>query len=201
MSRLIKITPDAKLEEEPEGFEFGYYAFEDLECIQTSTMKSHIMAIHQDQFKHAIPDDITVEWGLTPKQIIQVQQKDRFCKEQNAKILKGSLPSTHPYYMQDGILMKYTTDKKQRFETIVVPEHYTLALMRLAHNELGHNGSSRTYMMLRRLYFWKGMKPQVFRYVKQCGSCQQRKSDSQIYTWIFSCAYCSYVIYIHGPYW
>ena len=105
MSRLIKITPDAKLEE-PKGFEFGYYAFEDLETIQTSTMKSHIMAIHQDQLKHAIPDDITVEWGLTPKQIIQAQQKDRFCKEQNAKILKGFLPSTHPYYMQDGILMK-----------------------------------------------------------------------------------------------
>ena len=46
--------------------------------------------------------------------------------------------------MQDGILMKYTTDNKQRIETIVVPEHYTLALMRLAHGELGHNGSSRT---------------------------------------------------------
>ena len=52
------------------------------------------MAIHQNQLKHAIPDDITVEWGLTPKQIIQAQQKDRFCKEQNAKILKGSLPNT-----------------------------------------------------------------------------------------------------------
>ena len=119
---------------------------------------------------------------MTPKQIKQAQQKDRFCKEQNAKILKGSLPSTHPYYMQDGVLMKYTTDNKQRFETIVVPEHYTLALMRLAHDELGHNGSSRTYMMLRRLYFWKGMKPQIFKYVKQCKSCQQRNSQIVRYT-------------------
>ena len=33
MSRLIKITPDIKPEEEPEGFEFSYYAFEDLEPI------------------------------------------------------------------------------------------------------------------------------------------------------------------------
>ena len=40
MSRLIKITPDAKLEEEPEGYEFGYYAFEDLESIQTSEQKT-----------------------------------------------------------------------------------------------------------------------------------------------------------------
>ena len=35
MSRLIKITPDVELEEEPEGYEFGYYAFEDLEPIHT----------------------------------------------------------------------------------------------------------------------------------------------------------------------
>ena len=29
MSRWIKITPEAQLEKELEGFEFGYYAFED----------------------------------------------------------------------------------------------------------------------------------------------------------------------------
>ena len=52
-----------------------------------------------------------------------------------------------------------------------------MALLRLAHDELGHNGSSRTYMMLKRLYFWKGMKPQVFKYVKQCKSCLQRNSQ------------------------
>ena len=131
-----------------EGYEFGYYAFEDLESIQTSEAKDHIMAIHQNQSDDVIPSDVKVEWGLTPKQIKQAKQKDRFCQEQCAKILKGSLPSTHPYYIQDGILMKYTTDNKQRFETIVVPEHYTLALMRLAHDELGHNGSSRTYMIV-----------------------------------------------------
>ena len=162
MSRFIKITPDTKLEEEPEGYEFGYYAFEDFEPIQTSEVKDHIMAIYQNQSDEAIPNDVKFELGLTPKQIKQAQQKGKFCRDQYNKILKGSLPSTHPYYIQDGVLMKYTTDNKQRFETIVVPEHYTLALLRLAHDQLGHNGSSRTYMMLRRLYFWKGMKAQVF---------------------------------------
>ena len=92
------------------------------------------------------------------------------------------MPSTHPYYIKDGILMRYTIDNKQRFETIVVAGHYTLALLRLAHDELGHNGSSRTYMMLRRLYFWKGMKPQIFKYAKQCKSCLQRSSQIVRYT-------------------
>ena len=149
MSRLITITPELKLEEEPEGFEFGYYAFEDLESIQTSKAKDHSMAIYQNQSDNAIPSDVKVEWGLTPEQIKQAQQKNSFCKEQYAKILKGSLPSTHPYYIQDGVLIKHTTDNKHIFETIVLPKHYTLAWMKLAHDELGHNGSSRTYMMLR----------------------------------------------------
>ena len=54
--------------------------------------------------------------------------------------------------------------------------------MQQYHDELGHNGSSRTYMMLRRLYFWKGMKLQVFKYVKQCKSCLQRNSQIVKYT-------------------
>ena len=47
MSRLIKITPEAQIEKEPEGFEFGYYAFDELEPIQTSDTKEYIMAICQ----------------------------------------------------------------------------------------------------------------------------------------------------------
>ena len=78
------------------------------------------------------------------------------------------------YHVENGILKKYVNDNKQRFNTIVVPLHYTLALLRLAHDELGHNGSARTYMLLRRLYYWRSMKPYIYRYVKQCRSCQQR---------------------------
>ena len=62
------------------------------------------------------------------------------------------------YHTEDGILGKYVVDNKQRFNTIVVPVHFTLALLRLAHDKLGHNGSARTYMLLRRLYYWKGMR-------------------------------------------
>ena len=49
MSRLIKITPDVKPEEEPEGFEFCYYDFEDLEPIHTAERIDYIMDIHQNQ--------------------------------------------------------------------------------------------------------------------------------------------------------
>ena len=88
------------LKKNQEGFEFGYYAFEDLEPIQTSEIKDHIMTIHQKSSDDAIPDDIQIEWGLIPKQIKQAQQKDKFCKEQYNKIRKDTLPSTHPYNIQ-----------------------------------------------------------------------------------------------------
>ena len=99
MSRLIKITPEAQIEKEPEGFEFGYYAYDELEPIQTSDVKEHIMVIYQKSSDDAIPDDIQIEWGLTPKQIKQAQQKDKFCQEQYNKLKKHTLPSTHPYYI------------------------------------------------------------------------------------------------------
>ena len=34
MSRLIQIDPEAKLQPEQEGYEFGYHAFEDMEPIE-----------------------------------------------------------------------------------------------------------------------------------------------------------------------
>ena len=77
----------------------------------------------------------------------------------------------HPYYLEDGILRKYVYDAKQRFETTVVPQSLRGILLKLSHDDLGHNGTAQTYMLLRRRYYWKGMRPEVTRYVKQCKLC------------------------------
>ena len=138
----------------------------------------------------------------TQTNLNRLNKRISFVKSNITNLKKHTLPSTHPYYIQGGVLMKYTTDNKQRFEAVVVPEHYTLALMRLVHDELGHNGSSRTYMMLRRLYFWKGMKPQVFRYVKQCKSFKRRSSKIVRFTpGHFHVPTSPNAFYIYGSYW
>ena len=61
--------------------------------------------------------------------------------------------------------MRYVDDNKQRFETTVVPKDMAIVLLKLAHDELGHNGSARTYIILRRNYYWRGLRPDVTRYV------------------------------------
>ena len=50
-------------------------------------------------------------------------------------------------------------DGKQRFEVVVLPQVLSGAALQLAHEGLGHNGSPRTYALLKRNYFWKGLKP------------------------------------------
>ena len=56
----------------------------------------------------------------------------------------------------------------------MVPPNCAPLLLNLAHDQLGHNGTARTYMLLKRTYYWKGMKTDISNYVKQCKLCQKQ---------------------------
>ena len=47
----------------------------------------------------------------------------------------------------------------------------------MAHDELGHNGTHRTYTILKRLYYWKGLKPSVEKDIKMCYQCHRRNKQ------------------------
>ena len=47
----------------------------------------------------------------------------------------------------------------------------------MAHDNLGHNGTHRTYMLLKRLYYWKGLKPSVAKHIQRCYQCQRRNKQ------------------------
>ena len=47
----------------------------------------------------------------------------------------------------------------------------------MAHDNLGHNGTHRTYTLLKRLYYWKGLKPSVAKHIKMCYHCQRRNKQ------------------------
>ena len=40
----------------------------------------------------------------------------------------------------------------------------------------GHPGISKTYKQLRQIFFWKGLKEDVQKYVNECKVCQKNKS-------------------------
>ena len=177
MSRLIQIDPEAKLNPEPEGYEFGYHAFEDMEPI-----KSDIQEIKVSTEKEPItlPQE-EIKLPLSDEKLLALQAKDKFCNDISNKLQQGQLQDKNPYYKENEILKRYVEDGKQRFEVVVLPQVLSGAALQLAHEGLGHNGSPRTYALLKRNYFWKGLKPMVKRHVKSCKFCQEHNKQAVKY--------------------
>ena len=174
MSRLIKITPEIELEPEPTGQEYGYEVFEELQPIETTTCHISELKEENQKKKDPIPEDVKPIIDLTEEQLEDIQMKDKFIKNLVNRIVSGKQPSGKPYYLEGRLLKKYIYDNKQRFEVTVVPPNCAAMLLNLAHDQMGHNGSARTYMLLKRLYYWKGMKTDINIYVKQCKLCQKQ---------------------------
>ena len=100
MSGLIQIDPEAKLQPEQEGYEFGYHAFEDMEPIEYE-----INVIDSTTSKDPIPlPGEEIKLPLEDEKLKGLQQKDKFCKEVIEKLSKGQLQSNKPYYQEEGIL-------------------------------------------------------------------------------------------------
>ena len=58
--------------------------------------------------------------------------------------------------MKNEILKRFVEDGKQKFEVVVLSQVLSSTALQLAHEELGHNGSPRTYVLMKRYYYWKG---------------------------------------------
>ena len=65
---------------------------------------------------------------------------ESFCKKLFKLLENKQLPGANPYFIIDIILMRYMTDNKQVFEITVIAPCLSGHLMKLTHNELGHNG-------------------------------------------------------------
>ena len=125
MSRLIQIDPEAKLQPEQEGYEFGYHAFEDMEPIQYETN-----VVDSTALKDPIPlPGEEIKLPLEDEKLKELQQRDKFCREVIEKLSKGQLQSRQPYYQEEGILKRFVEDGKQRFDAIVLPQVLTLSLL------------------------------------------------------------------------
>ena len=94
MSRLIQIDHDAKLCQEQEGYEFGYYAFEDMELI-----KCEVQEIETTQPSGPIPlPQEKIRLPLSDEKLQALQTEDKFCKEISNKLQYEQLQSRNPYY-------------------------------------------------------------------------------------------------------
>ena len=183
MSRLVQLDPDVALPPEPEGQQFGKPLQGGGETSTDSDyLVEQVVESPKIEPKGGPMEGVVLPtWGLKDAYLKDAQGKDALCQRIFAQAAKNGEKAVHPYYVEQGILMKYVSDNKQRFEVAVVPPQLAPMLLKLAHDDLGHNGTARTYMVLRRSYYWKGMKSFIATYVKRCDLCQQHNATATRY--------------------
>ena len=152
MRRLIKIDPQSQQESEPEGYEFGYYSFNSLPAMEVTNIN-----ITQDTSVNDEDEELhkLLHVPLSDKLVSQSQLQDAFCSHIITQIKKGNIKDGQIYKLHDNILKRNVTDNDRMYETVVLPRTLIAQVLKMAHNDLGHNGTHRTYMLLKRLYYWK----------------------------------------------
>ena len=169
MSRLIEIDPQVQSEVEPEGYEFGYYTFDQLPALDVQEIQT---SSQDDQ-----NGNLVCELPIRNDVLIKLQQEDEFCKNIIQQIEKGHIKEGQLYKIDNNQLKRLVTDGNDTYETIVIPRSLIPQVLHMAHDTLGHNGTHRTYVLIKRLYYWKGLKPSVERHIKRCPQCQSRNKQ------------------------
>ena len=174
LSRLIDIDPQIQQDSEPEGYEFGYYTFDTLPAIEVSNVE---MTKQTSNEKEENDIDSVVRLPLSDNMLSTLQSQDMFCSHILTQIEKGNIKEGHTYFIQNKILKRYVIDGNNTYETVILPRALTAQVLKMAHDDLGYNGTHRTYMLLKRLYYWKGLKPSMLKHVQRCYQCQQRNKQ------------------------
>ena len=176
MSQLINIHPQIQQDSEPEGYEFGYYTFDTLPSLEVSNIETtQDASAHVNNESNA--NNILLELPIDNNTLSELQQKDIFCANILVQIEKGNIIEGLLYIIQNKLLKRYVTDGNNTCETIVLPRALIAHLLKMAHDNLGHNRTHRTYMLLKRLYYWKGLKPSVAKHIWRCYQCQRRNKQ------------------------
>ena len=176
MSRLIDIDPQVQQESEPEGYEFRYYTFDTLPTLEVSNIETtQNMSVCVNDNDNSNND--LLELPINNDTLSQLQQKDLFCNNILAQIETGNIIEGHVYVIKDKLLRRYVIDGDNTYETTGLPRALTAQVLWMTHDNLGHNGTQRMYTLLKRLYYWKGLKPSVAKHVKMCYQCQRRNKQ------------------------
>ena len=92
MSNLIEIDP--QIEAEPEGYEFGYYTFDQLPALEVHDIQTS----SQDDLK----EDLLCELPIQPEVLIKLQQEDAFCQNIMQQIKKGNIKEGPLYKIDEN---------------------------------------------------------------------------------------------------
>ena len=111
MSRLTDIDLQIQPESEPEGYEFGYYAFDTLPTMEVSNVEtSQNTSLHVTDTE--VSNDDLWKLPLSNDTLSELQQKDIFCNNKLKQIEKGIIIEGQLYIVKDKLLKRYVIEGK-----------------------------------------------------------------------------------------
>ena len=166
---------------EKEGFEFNKPKVE----LDESTYKP-VQTAYQDELSvftlsqdpqgnvevDAQETHVSLQKKIKNERLVQLQQEE----------FKGILKNVHKHgdklshlYVTDdkGILKRIIRENDRKFEVTMVPKDLTKLILFEVHETLAHPGQLKMYMFIRRFYFWRNLRTDVNKYVKNCSACNK----------------------------
>ena len=82
------------------------------------------------------------------------------------------------YFIHEGLYM--AKREGEEYGRVVVPECLRACVLQTFHNSelASHQGERRTFLQIREMFFWPGMKNEMTRKVKACLACRKRKTPA-----------------------
>ena len=150
MSHLINIDPQIQPEPELEGHEFGYYMFDPLPTLEIHEIQTSSIETTPNNTVNEFLSNLPID-----NKILTKLQEDEFCMNIFNQIEKGNVVDGHLYKIDNELLKRFIVDENETYETTVISRSLIPQVLRMMHDELGHNGTHRTYVLLKRLIIGK----------------------------------------------
>ena len=152
LSHLIDLDPDAQLDPENAGWEFGYYIFESLPKLSSADVVQVCEILSGENVIRPDPDVQQpfvqqLRSPLTLDELRALQSQDNKCTTLIRMLKIGKLDPI-AYSLHEGVLYRRVVEGGQSFQAIYMPrtpESLIQGILQAAHDEAGHNGFPRTY--------------------------------------------------------
>ena len=90
---------------------------------------------------------------ITAQELLQSQRQDRFCR----KLAKNQHNDTNFRINHEGLLVKQISILRNTYQVYVLPQKLVHRVIKIFHDNRGHQGISRTINMMKRRFWFRKM--------------------------------------------
>ena len=111
------------------------------------------------------------------RELLLSQKEDRWCR----KLVKLGRKQSDYIINHEGLLIKQINILRDTYRVYVVPQKLVQRVIRIFHDNRGHQGISRTINMMKRRFWFRKMREQVNSYINKCLLCCQHATHKTKY--------------------